>query len=81
MPLLDPTSNESKYPKLSSAALIGATTPSSTRLWVRLYRPGTWYLAVTTEPMRGDMVRLGELPVLGISKTKASRLFICRPRR
>lgn len=63
MPLLDPTSNESKYPKLSSAALIGATTPNSTRLWVRLYRPGTWYLAVTTNPMRGDMVRLDDLPV------------------
>ena len=35
--LLDPTSNESKYAKLASAAIIGAITPTSVRLWFRVY--------------------------------------------
>lgn len=61
--LLDPISNESKYPKLASATVIGAITPKSVRLWFRLYMPGTWVLVITTAPLTGDLQRLGELPV------------------
>lgn len=59
-PLLDPTSNEQKHSKLTTAALIGATTETSTRLWVRVYREGAWTLVVTTAPLAGDLVRLNE---------------------
>ncbi len=58
--LLDPTSNEQKHPKLTSAVIIGATTPSSSRLWVRVYQPGRWTLVVTIAPLSGDLVRLEE---------------------
>jgi alkaline phosphatase D len=59
-PLLDPTSNEQKYSKLSSAAIIGATTTDSARVWVRIYTEGTWWLVVTDRPIPGDLVRLEE---------------------
>ncbi len=58
--LLDPTSNEQKYSKLTSAVIIGATTADSTRLWVRVYQEGRWTLVVTTAPLTGDLVRLDE---------------------
>ena len=61
--LLDPTSNEYKFSKLSSAAIIGAISPTSTRLWVRPYQPGHWVLAVTEQPLAGDLTRLEEKPV------------------
>lgn len=61
--LLDPTSNEQKYPKLTSAVIVGATTPTSSRLWVRVYQEGTWTLVVTTAPLTGDLVRLEEKTV------------------
>ena len=63
--LLDPTSNEQKYSKLTSAALIGATTETSARFWVRVYREGLWTLVVTKAPLTGDLVRLDEQPVAG----------------
>ncbi len=63
-PLLDPTSNEQKYGKLSSAAIIGAITAKSVRLWIRVYQPGNWTLAVTTLPLSGDLMRLDEKTVL-----------------
>ncbi|MGA7479358.1 MAG: hypothetical protein WBW07_10530, partial [Azonexus sp.] len=61
--LLDPTSNEQKYSKLTSAVIIGATTADSTRLWVRVYQEGRWTLVVTTAPLTGDLVRLEEKTV------------------
>ena len=56
--LLDPTSNEQKFSKLNSAAIVGATTADSTRLWVRVYQKGLWTLVVTKAPLTGDLVRL-----------------------
>ena len=61
--LLDPTSNEQKYSKLTSAAIVGATTTDSTRLWVRVYEEGKWTLVVTKAPLTGDLVRLDEKSV------------------
>lgn len=61
--LLDPTSNEQKHPKLTSAVIVGATTPTSSRLWVRVYQEGHWTLVVTPAPLTGDLVRLDEKPV------------------
>lgn len=61
--LLDPTSNEQKYSKLTSAAIIGATTADSTRIWVRVYQGGEWLLIVTKAPLSGDLVRLEEKSV------------------
>ena len=61
--LLDPTSNEQKFSKLMSAAIVGATTTDSTRLWVRVYEAGKWSLVVTTMPLTGDLVRLEEKSV------------------
>ena len=58
--LLDPTSNEQKYSKLTSAVIIGATSVDSARLWVRVYQAGRWTLVVTTAPLTGDLVRLEE---------------------
>ena len=58
--LLDPTSNEQKYSKLTSAVIIGATTMDSVRLWVRVYQEERWTLVVTTAPLTGDLVRLEE---------------------
>ena len=58
--LLDPTSNEQKFSKLTSAAIVGATTADSTRLWVRVYQEGRWTLVVTRAPLTGDLVRLEE---------------------
>ena len=61
--LLDPTSNEQKFSKLTSAAIVGATTTDSTRLWVRVYEAGKWSLVVTKAPLTGDLVRLEEKSV------------------
>lgn len=61
--LLDPTSNEKKFAKIYSAAIIGATTPTTTRLWVRAHQPGQWTLVVTRAPLTGDLARLQEKPV------------------
>ena len=61
--LLDPTSNEQKYSKLTTAAIIGATTETSCRIWVRVYREGNWILVVTSDPLPGDLVRLDEKPI------------------
>lgn len=61
--LLDPTSNEYKFSKLSSATIVGASTPSSVRLWVRPYQGGWWSLVVTEARLEGDLVRLEEKTV------------------
>lgn len=61
--LLDPTSNEQKYSKLTSGVIVGSTTANSTRLWVRIYQPGKWSLVVTASPLSGDLVRLEEKTV------------------
>lgn len=58
--LLDPTSNEQKHSKLTSAVIIGATTRDSARVWVRVYQEGKWSLVVTDKPLSGDLVRLEE---------------------
>lgn len=63
MPLRDPTSNEQKHAKLTSAVIIGATTAGSSRIWVRLYREGRWTLVLSTTPLVGDLVRLEEKPL------------------
>ena len=61
--LLDPTSNEQKFSKLTSAVIIGATTADRTRIWVRVYQEGKWSLVVTKAPLSGDLVRLEEKSV------------------
>lgn len=71
--LLDPTSNEQKHPKLTSAVIIGATTPISSRLWVRVYQPGRWALVVTTQPLTGDLVRLNNQPVADFMASQGVR--------
>lgn len=63
MALVDPTSNEQKYGKLTSAAIIGATTSTTTRLWVRLYQEGSWSLVITSAPLTGDLKRLHNKPI------------------
>ncbi len=63
MPLLDPTSNELKKDKLYSAAIIGATTSSSSRIWIRAYAEGHWTLVIAKTPLQGDLVRLQEKPI------------------
>lgn len=63
MPLLDPTSNELKKDKLFSAAIIGATTSGSSRIWVRTYAEGHWTLVIAKTPLQGDLVRLQEKPI------------------
>ncbi|MDD0973771.1 alkaline phosphatase D family protein [Pseudomonas fontis] len=68
--LLDPTSNESKYAKLASAAIVGAATPTSVRLWFRVYLPGEWVLVVTSQPLTGDLMRLDELGVADFLKAQ-----------
>ncbi len=51
----DPTNVESHNPKLASMAIVGHTTRSACRLWVRVYRPGRWWLVVTKRPLSGDL--------------------------
>ena len=63
MPLLDPTSNELKKDKLYSAAIIGATTSGSSRIWIRVYAEGHWTLVIAKTPLHGDLVRLQEKPI------------------
>lgn len=55
MPLLDPTSNELKKDKLYSAAIIGATTSGSSRIWIRTYTEGHWTLVIARTPLHGDL--------------------------
>ncbi|QBF26920.1 alkaline phosphatase family protein [Pseudomonas tructae] len=75
--LLDPTSNESKYPKLASATIMGAITPTSVRVWFRVYMPGEWVLVVSGEPLSGDLQRLDELSVADFLKQqKIKPLFM-----
>lgn len=58
MPLLDPRSNDLQIPKIYSAAIIGATTTTTTRLWIRVYAAGTWTLVLSKTPFAGDLFRL-----------------------
>jgi 2-oxo-3-hexenedioate decarboxylase len=57
--LLDPTSNEQKFSKLTSAVIIGATTADRTRIWVRVYQEGKWSLVVTKAPLKGPGCHVG----------------------
>jgi len=51
----DPTNVESKHQKIQSMAIVGHTTHDSCKLWVRLYRPGVWWLVVSELPLSGDL--------------------------
>ncbi|MCP5007243.1 MAG: alkaline phosphatase family protein [Planctomycetes bacterium] len=61
--LIDPDNYESNKPKLPTGAIIGSTTYSSCRLWIRVYKPGIWWLVVTEKPIEGDLYRLEEKEV------------------
>ena len=52
--LEDPTNYESAKPKLGSAAIIGHTDDASSRIWIRAYRPGTWWLLVTKDKLNAE---------------------------
>jgi len=56
---VDPTNVESKHQKLQSMAIVGHTTDSSCKLWVRLYKPAKWWLVVSEKPLKGDLDTLG----------------------
>ena len=49
--------------KLNSAVIVGATTPKTCRLWVRVYMPGKWWLVVTENYIAGDPFGLGGMEV------------------
>ena len=55
---------ESSWGKLNSGIIVGHTTKSTAKLWVRTYRPGIWWLILCESPIKGaDLVRLEEQPV------------------
>lgn len=58
-----PTNEETKYQKLTSMSIVGHTTAHSCRLWVRVYRSGTWWLVVSEQPLTGDLDSLNGLQV------------------
>lgn len=63
MALVDPRNNEYDVCKLQSASIIGHVTPHAARIWIRVYRPGTWSLVWSTEPIEGDLVKLDGKPL------------------
>ncbi|MDF1838794.1 MAG: alkaline phosphatase D family protein [Planctomycetota bacterium] len=54
---------ESADAKLKSAAIVGAMTPTTCRLWIRAYHPGRWWLVVTSEPIEDEWDTIGNEPV------------------
>ncbi|ALM52960.1 alkaline phosphatase D family protein [Halomonas huangheensis] len=55
MPVLQtPDNYESMKPKLNSAAIVGHTTASSVRLWVRTYKKGKWWLLLSKQKLEED---------------------------
>ncbi|WDE02789.1 alkaline phosphatase family protein [Thalassomonas viridans] len=62
--LFDPDTIEHAYSKLGSMAIVGHTTTSSCKIWVRAYRKGPWRIVLSEAPFTGDLARLGEMGVL-----------------
>lgn len=56
--LQDPENYESMKPKLNSAAIVGHTTASSVRLWVRAYKEGRWWLLLSERKLEEDSYTL-----------------------
>lgn len=38
-------------PRMTNAAIVGATTTTSVKLWVRVYAPGTYWVVLATSPI------------------------------
>jgi len=49
--------------KLSSMAIVGHTTASSCKIWVRTYKAGPWRLVLSKQPFDCDLVRLDDMGV------------------
>lgn len=63
MALMDPRSNELIAAKIYSASIIGATSTTTTRIWIRVYQAGDWLLVLSKTPFAGDLIRLQEKTV------------------
>lgn len=58
--LQSPDNYESLKCKLASAAIVGHTTSSTSKLWIRVYVGGYWQLVVSAEPLEDDVLEAGE---------------------
>ena len=58
--LQQPENFESFKTKISTAAIVGHTTPTSSKLWIRAYREGVWHLVLSERPLEGDLSNLDE---------------------
>ncbi len=63
MELIDPNNYEDKKPKLKSGVIIGHTTPTTAKIWFRVYREAIWWLVLSERPFKGDMIGLNSLQV------------------
>lgn len=75
-----PSNIEHAHPKVGSMSIVGHTTATNTRIWVRVYTEGKWWLVVSRSRLTGDLDSLEEMDVDEFMNEKDIFTAFCKPK-